>query len=187
MSDEQLVAVAQRGEREDEVFAILVDRLRPKLHSVLRSMGGKEWDIEEAIQWAWVAAYGRLGRFDPSGKALFSTWLCKVARHHLLHLLRKRRRGRYCVEQMAVLCPSSARGPAEEFWRKRALRLAPKCLCRLSRDQRVAIKLRVMRGLHWQEVARRMGCNVEHCRYLVRCGLRILRGESGNLREPEVG
>jgi RNA polymerase sigma-70 factor (ECF subfamily) len=186
MSDEQLVAVAQRGECLDEVYAILYRRLRPKLYGMILSMCGSEWDAEEVVQWAWVTACGRLHRYDPSLGASFSSWLCQVAVNHLRNLHRKQERGRSCLERMDALCPSSVRGPAEKFRRKRAQRRAQRCLCRLSREQRVAVKLRVMQGLHYREVARRMGCTVRHCRYLVTCGLQILRGQSGDLGTPVV-
>ncbi len=186
MSNEQLVVKAQRGECVDEVFVILVRRLRPIVYGLILKMCGNRWDAEEVVQRAWVTACGRLGRYDPALGASFSSWLCQVAVNHLRNLHRKRVRGRCCVEQMAMLCPTSVRGPAEEFWRKLALRRAQKCMCRLSREQRVAVKMHVMRGLHYREVARKLGCDVEHCKYLVKCGLRILRGESGNLREPTI-
>ncbi len=186
MSNEQLVVLAQRGEYLDEAFAILVRRLRGTVYGLILKMCGNRWDAEEVVQRAWVTACGRLHRYDPSRGASFSSWLCQVAVNHLRNLHRKRARGSRCLELMSVLRPSSACGPAEEFWRKRALQRAQRCMCRLSREQRVAVTLRVMRGLHWREVARKLGCNEEHCRYLVRCGLRILRGQSGNLREPGI-
>ena len=186
MSNEQLVVVAQRGECLDEVFAILVRRVGPTVYGLILRMCGKEWDTKEVVQRAWVTACGRLGRYDPARGASFSSWLCQVAVNHLRNLHRKQGRGEQCLKRMAVLCPSSVCGPAEEFWRKRGLRRAQRCMCRLSRDQWVAVKMHIMQGLRYREVARRLGCNEEHCKYLVRCGLRILRGESGNLRGPGV-
>ena len=186
MSDEQLVAVAQGGERLDEVFVILVHRLKGTVYGLILKMCGNESVTEEVVQQAWVIACGRLGRYDPALGASFSTWVCEIAKKYLYKLHRKQGRREQCLKRMAVLCPSSVCGPAEEYWRKWALRLAQKCMCRLSRDQRVAVKLHVMQGLHYREVARKLRCNEEHCKYLVKCGLRILRGESGNLREPTI-
>ncbi len=186
MSDEQLVAVAQRDERLDEVFVILVRRVGPTVDGLILSRCRNESIAEEVVQQAWVSACWWLDRYDPARGASFSTWMCAIARNYLYKLHRKEERGERCLRQMAVLCPSSVCGPAEEFRNRRAQRLAKKCMCRLSRDQQIALKMHVMQGLPYREVARRIGCNEEHCKYLVKCALRILRRQSGNLREPGI-
>src|SRR5688572_214463 len=66
-------------------------RYNERIYRVTRSMLRDDAEAEDVMQQAYVNAYANLRQFN--GRALFSTWLTRIAINEAL--ARLRRRGRY--------------------------------------------------------------------------------------------
>lgn len=88
-TDEQVVSAVLAGERD--LFEVLIRRYNQRLYRVVRGvLHGDEGEIEDVMQQAYVNAYLHLDQF--AGRAMFSTWLTKIALYEALN--RARRLGR---------------------------------------------------------------------------------------------
>jgi RNA polymerase sigma-70 factor (ECF subfamily) len=88
LSDDEVVTRVLAGERE--LFEILMRRYNQRLYRVARGILGDDAEAEDVMQDAFVRAYRHLDQF--AGRALFATWLTRIAVHEAL--ARARRRGR---------------------------------------------------------------------------------------------
>jgi RNA polymerase sigma-70 factor (ECF subfamily) len=84
-------------EGETALFEILMRRYNQRLYRVARAILRDDGEAEDVMQQAYVNAYRHLDQF--AGRAMFSTWLTKIAVHEAL--ARARRLGRF-HEQEAV-------------------------------------------------------------------------------------
>ena len=89
VSDEEVVRRVQAG--ETGLFEVVMRRYNQRLYRVARAIVRDDAEAEDVTQQAYVNAYQHLDQF--AGRALFSTWLTKIAVHEAL--ARARRRGRF--------------------------------------------------------------------------------------------
>lgn len=88
-TDDQVVSAVLAGNQDQ--FEVLIRRYNQRLYRVVRGvLRADEAEVEDVIQQAYVNAYLHLGQFG--GRALFSTWLTKIALYEALS--RARRAGR---------------------------------------------------------------------------------------------
>jgi RNA polymerase sigma-70 factor (ECF subfamily) len=89
LSDEEVVARVLAG--ETAMFEIVMRRHNQRLYRVARAILRDDGEAEDVMQDAYVRAYEHLDQF--AGRAMFSTWLTRIAVHEAL--ARQRRRDRY--------------------------------------------------------------------------------------------
>lgn len=87
LSDEAAVAQARAG--ESDAFRLLVERHSRKVFAVAYRLTGNETDAEDVVQETFLRAYRNLNQFDE--KAIFSSWLYRIASNYALDLLRFRK------------------------------------------------------------------------------------------------
>jgi RNA polymerase sigma-70 factor (ECF subfamily) len=88
MTDEEVVKRVRAG--ETALFEVLMRRYNQRLYRMARSILGNDGEAEDVMQEAYVRAYIHLEQFD--GRAMFSTWLTKIAVHEALARARKRQK-----------------------------------------------------------------------------------------------
>ena len=88
LSDEELVAAAQGGDRS--AMDQLLRRHYDRIYAVCRRVTGGTKDADDACQEALLKITRSLPRFD--GRAAFSTWAYRIATNASLDELRKRNR-----------------------------------------------------------------------------------------------
>lgn len=120
LSDEELVARAQKGDRP--AFAHLVDRHRVSVFNLTFRIVGNREDAEEAAQDVFVRAYRSLDRFR--GDARFATWLYRIAVNVSLSSARRSRRDLSTSslsepedgdDGLPMQIPDTSANPAERF------------------------------------------------------------------------
>src|SRR5256885_8084601 len=87
-SDESLAAAANAGDRG--ALEVLLARHLDRVHAICRRVTGHPEDALDATQEALIAVTRGLQRYD--GRALFTTWLYRVATNAALDELRRRKR-----------------------------------------------------------------------------------------------
>ena len=89
ISDDEVVRRVRAG--ETGLFEVVMRRYNQRLYRVARAILRDDAEAEDVTQQAYVNAYGHLDQF--AGRAMFSTWLTRIAVHEAF--ARARRRGRF--------------------------------------------------------------------------------------------
>ena len=87
-TDEEVIDRVMAGEKE--LYELIMRRYNQRLYRVVRSILRDDDETEDVMQDAYVRAYEHLAQFER--RALFSTWLTRIAVHEALARLRKRNR-----------------------------------------------------------------------------------------------
>jgi RNA polymerase sigma-70 factor (ECF subfamily) len=87
VTDAAAVALARAG--DCDAFRLLVERHSRKLFRLAFRLTGNESDAEDVVQETFLRAYRSLNQFDE--RAVFTSWLYRIATNHALDLLRLRK------------------------------------------------------------------------------------------------
>jgi RNA polymerase sigma-70 factor (ECF subfamily) len=96
ISDEEVVRRVRAG--ETGLFEVVMRRYNQRLYRVARAILRDDAEAEDVTQQTYVNAYRHLDQF--AGRAMFSTWLTRIAVHE--SLARARRRGRFDQQEAVV-------------------------------------------------------------------------------------
>ena len=158
LRDEEVVGRVLAG--ETALFEILMRRYNQRLYRVSRSILRDDAEAEDVMQDAYVRAFEHLNQF--AGKALFSTWLTRIAIHEAL--ARKRRRGR--MEELDALTAngdpmsilkSSAPSPEAGTAQAETRRLLEEAIDHLAETYRTVVVLREVEEMSVAETAESLG------------------------------
>jgi RNA polymerase sigma-70 factor (ECF subfamily) len=160
-------------------FGRLVERHHGTLVAILRQRFGPRAPVEDLVQETLSRTLASLDGFR--GEASFLTWAASIALNLATDGARRDLRRRR-LAPVAPLdradgvpgrepCPADAAGERDEARRARA------ALDRLPAAQRLAVTLRVVESLGYNEVARRLGVREDLARQWVSRGVRALREE----------
>lgn len=171
-ADFALLARARGG--DSAAFAALVERHHVVLASLVRQRGGQRAPVEDILQETFAKALAGMGGFR--GRSSFLTWTAAIALHLATDWSRKeRRRARLApradVETDAIPCPVA--GDAVE--RREESDRARAALDALPQSLRLAVTLRIVEDLTYEEVATRLDAPVPRVRTWVSRGLERLR------------
>jgi RNA polymerase sigma-70 factor (ECF subfamily) len=174
-SDEALAASANSGDRG--ALEVLLARHFDRVHAICRRVTGHPEDALDATQEALIALTRGLHRYD--GRALFTTWLYRVATNAALDELRRRKRRPEPAELDEERSLGSAGGTVESAV---AARLdVDAALATLTPEFRAAVVLRDLCDLDYAEIADVLDVPIGTVRS------RIARGRAAiadQLREP---
>ncbi len=146
--DRALVEAAREGDRR--ALDLLLRRHYDRLAALCRRVTGNDADGQDACQEALIAIVRGLPGFD--GRSAFGTWAYRVAANACLDELRRRRRRPEPVapEEAPVGRWAAVADGAEAVTTRTDLDAA---LATLSPDFRVAVVLRDLCGLSYEEIA----------------------------------
>jgi RNA polymerase sigma-70 factor (ECF subfamily) len=156
----QLVRRSQKGDLD--AFNALVEAYQRQVYNLcLRMLDAAA--AEDAAQEAFITAYRRLDSFRGGS---FRAWLLRIAANTCCDELR-RRRSRPAASLEAALearspsdISSHLSGPEEEALRRELGRHLQQGLAVLPTEQRLAIILRDIHGLSYEELTEALGCSL---------------------------
>ncbi|HHY38108.1 MAG TPA: sigma-70 family RNA polymerase sigma factor [Clostridia bacterium] len=160
-----LVARARRG--DVDAFGALVRTHEKKIYNMAYRMLGNTEDAFDASQEAFTKAFFSLESFR--GTSSFSTWLYRIAANICLDELRRRKRSKILpldaplsLSDGEILreLPSQAETPEQILTRKELLRDIERSILSLSPEHRLAITLRDIQGLSYEEIADLTGASL---------------------------
>lgn len=88
LTDEAIVERVKNGDLAS--FELVMRRYNQRIFRIVRSIVVDENEAEDVVQETYVRAFEHLNQFE--GRALFSTWLTKIAVHEALTRRKKQRR-----------------------------------------------------------------------------------------------
>lgn len=163
--DQQLVERAQRGEKR--AFELLVIKYQRRLARLLSRILRDSADIEDITQEAFVKAYRALPTFR--GESAFYTWLYRIGINtakNFLNSTGKKPKTHSEVEDgdgesmdLAVRVPDY-HTPEAVLMNREILATVNAAVEQLPEELRMAITLREMDGLSYDEIANAMDCPI---------------------------
>lgn len=163
VSVDRLVKKARGG--DEEAFGELVKMYHQRVYNLAYGMVNNAEDAAELAQQTWVKVWNKLGSFKEDAK--FFTWVYRVASNTGLDFLRHRSRLREdvlldgvepAVDPDLDRAASQNPRPDRELAQSEIREMFEKSLECLSPDHRLALTLREVDGLSYEEIAKITGC-----------------------------
>jgi len=161
---DRLIALAKKGDQE--AFGQVVQTFYERVYRVILRVVQNPDDARELSQATWVKAWQRLA--DYQQEARFFTWLYRIAVNTSLDFLRHRRRRPESPLEPVLGEDSDAlaldrqreladeRTPADDLHRAEIRRVFDAALADLSPEHRMALVLREVEGMSYEEIAAAM-------------------------------
>lgn len=162
--DQILVERVQKGDKK--AFDVLVGKYQHKIISLISRYVSDHSEAQDVAQEAFIKAYRALKRFR--GDSAFYTWIYRIAINTAKnHLVAQGRRPPQSdvdaqdAEQYQVDTRLKDRGsPEHELLREEIEQTIHSAISDLPDDLRVAITLREMEGMSYEEIATSMDCPI---------------------------
>ena len=176
-SDTEIVGRVKAG--DTALYEIIMRRYNQRLYRVARAILRDDAETEDVIQDAYVRAYEHLDQFE--GRALFSTWLTRIAVHEALSRLRLRNRNQQLddvghEEHTDMNRIEVSPDPEESASRAELSRLLEEALLELPEQYRTVIVLRDVEGLSTSETAAALDLTEENVKIRLHRGRAAARG-----------
>lgn len=159
LSDEDVVRRIRLG--ETALFEVLMRRYNQRIYRVVRAILKDDADAEDVMQQAYLNAYRHLDQF--AERAMFSTWLTKIAVYEALGRVRKRQPATSLDETTAEgttimdTLRSREADPEQELLAKETTGLLEAAVTALPDALREVFMLRDVEGLSTLETADSLG------------------------------
>ena len=150
LPDLLLIERARGG--EERAIEALIRRYSRRMFRVARSVLPDEDAADSAVQDAYLAAFGDLNRYTPTGK--FAAWLTRLAFNQARALRATVRSGPPAAPRQLAPAPTPASAGADEMQERRALEQA---IGGLPEVFRTVFVLRVVEGISSIETAASLG------------------------------
>jgi RNA polymerase sigma-70 factor, ECF subfamily len=147
-SDEEIVGQVKAG--DTALYEIIMRRYNQRLYRVARAILRDDAEAEDVMQDAYVRAYQHLDQF--AGRALFSTWLTRIAVHEALSRLSKRGRNQQLDDtdldgEISMNMAETSPDPEQRPSRAELSQLLEETLLELPDQYRTVVMLRDVEGL----------------------------------------
>jgi RNA polymerase sigma-70 factor (ECF subfamily) len=160
MDETALVERAAGGDRE--AFSLLYDRHAPFAYNVALRLMNDPDEAEDLAQEVFVTAWRTLPGFR--GGSAFRTWLYRIVVNRGINRIKARRPASEMPDELMVQRSDPARfmvdDPARGMEIAQAETLLNRLLARLDPDRKVAVVLREIEGLSYDEIAAITGAPV---------------------------
>ncbi|HVN36681.1 MAG TPA: sigma-70 family RNA polymerase sigma factor [Myxococcota bacterium] len=147
---------------DHDAFRVLVLRYQGRAYRLAVRLLGDSELARDAVQEAFLKAYGSLGRFE--GRSGFYTWLYRLVFNLCIDLKRRDRSTRHVEwndEVASNVAPESeafpSGGPDEESERGELRQALARAIERLPDEARRTLLLREVDGLSYSEIAKALG------------------------------
>ena len=172
-------------ERKADAVEEWIGRYGTELRRHLQRLLGEAADVDDVLQDVWISATRNPPGGGPDDNV--RAWLYRVATNAALDELARRRRREAVARRGRTAAVGEQAEPASRvpnLGDRARERIREECR-RLPRKQREAVWLRLVDGLEYVEVARRIGSSVDSARANVYQGSKTLRRTLAQLWESE--
>lgn len=173
-TDEQVVERVIAG--EIELYELIMRRHNQRLYRVVRSILRDDHETEDVMQDAYVRAYEHLRQFER--RALFSTWLTRIAVHEALARLRKRNRQQQIdtdKDEGEMFVNSASDDPEQTTSRTQLGEMLEQALLRLPAQYRTVLMLRDVEEMSTADTAEALSLTEENVKVRLHRGRALVR------------
>ena len=176
-SDEEIVERVRGG--DTALYEIIMRRYNQRLYRVARAILRDDAEAEDVMQDAYVRAYQHLDQF--AGRALFSTWLTRIAVHEALSRLRLRNRNQQLDDtgqdgEFSMNMVETSPDPEQNASRAELSRLLEEALLELPEQFRTVVMLRDVEGMSTAETAAALDLTEDNVKVRLHRGRAMARG-----------
>jgi RNA polymerase sigma factor (sigma-70 family) len=171
--------------RDADAFAELYDRYVPRAVGWARRGGVAEPDVVDVVAELFAEAWRSRRRFRDPGDGSAAAWLHGIARHLIARYHRRARVDDSARRRLGMnlhYCDATLDHAVEQVARLDDSDELELAVAGLPPAQATAVRLRVVEGLPYDEIASRLSCTPVTARKHVSLGLRALR----NTLDPEL-
>lgn len=154
LTDEEVVARVRAG--DTHLFEVLIRRYNQRLYRTVRAILQNDADAEDAVQQTYLNAYRHLAQF--AGRAMFSTWLTRIAVYEALSRQRRARDRPLASgdDEQVEHAVSAAPDPERHTYAGELATLLESALAKLPHGYRSVFMLREIDGLNTAETAQQL-------------------------------
>ncbi len=154
MSDD-LAAIKRVIAGDTASFRVLVERYQGAVFCMVRNLLPHPNDYEDIAQEVFLAAYTRLGSYDP-GRAAFSTWLLTIARNKCLNALKRQKP----IVTNGLPEKADQRTPQTNMAEEELSQQLDVALASLPFEQKMAFVLSEVQGFSYEEIGQIEGVSL---------------------------
>jgi RNA polymerase sigma-70 factor (ECF subfamily) len=176
-TDEEVVSRVRGG--DTVLYEIIMRRYNQRLYRVARAILRDDAEAEDVMQDAYVRAYQHLDQF--AGRALFSTWLTRIAVHEALSRLRLRNRNQQLDDtgldgEISMNIVETSPDPEQSASRAELSQLLEEALLDLPEQYRTVVMLRDVEGMSTEETATALDLTEDNVKIRLHRGRAMARG-----------
>ncbi|MBI5816346.1 MAG: sigma-70 family RNA polymerase sigma factor [Nitrospinae bacterium] len=186
MDETQTIEKAREG--DTEAFRILFDKHKGFVWNVAVRMSGDTDEAEDIAQDVFVSAWKNLPAFR--GGSSFSTWIYRITVNRVLNGARKKNLAMELKDEAARIAGPEIfikDNPAAQTEKDDAEKTLMTILSRLSPERRIAVILREIEGLSYEEIAEATGAPVGTVRSRIARGRNDLAQIAGEMERENEG
>jgi len=181
MEEAELIQRAKQGDLD--CFNRLVERYQREVYNLCLRMLGNAPAAEDATQDAFFSAFRGIGKFRGGS---FRAWLFRIAANACrdqLRLLRRRPTTSLDTLPLELEFDQRTLSPEDDALRQELGEEIKRALAALPPDQRLAVILRDIEGLDYEEIAQATGSSLGTVKSRINRGRARLRDHLGQYRE----
>jgi RNA polymerase sigma-70 factor (ECF subfamily) len=176
LSDQEVVDRVRAG--ETALYEVIMRRYNQRLYRIARAILHDDAEAEDVMQDAYVRAYAHLDQF--SGRALFSTWLSRIAVHESLARLRARDRNPQLDStetdgELSMKMTGQSPNPEQSASNTQLRELLEQAVLKLPERYRTVIMLRHIEELSTSETAEALDLTEENVKVRLHRGHSMIR------------
>ncbi|MBI3664761.1 MAG: sigma-70 family RNA polymerase sigma factor [Acidobacteria bacterium] len=168
LQDQELELVEELREGREEAFACLMSVYQQPIYNFVYRLLEDSGDAADVTQEVFLKVFRKIGEFR--GDCSLKTWIYRIAVHEASNLRRwffRHRRGEFSLEEnhegraafLDVLVDTQE-NQYEQVLRQERMRAVEKALFQLKESFRVAVVLRDIEGLSYEEIAEITGVSL---------------------------
>ncbi|MFC8685208.1 RNA polymerase sigma factor [Brevibacillus porteri] len=175
--DREVIAEVLQGNKE--AYALIVNKYKGKIASILRRTLHHSHDAEDMVQEVFIKAYYSLPDYKPNYS--FSAWLYRIAINRGIDELRKRKR-MPSVTEMDVEVKDECAIPEEDYLEKEQRHALRQQMMTLDKNHRTILDLHYLQQLSYREIGNILSLSVDTVRMRLSYARKKLRDQ---LSKPE--
>ena len=178
LSDYDIVCSCLRGNKDD--FAILVDRYKNLVFSVISRMTNNPDEYADLAQEVFLKVYKNLDKYRPDYH--FSTWIIRVTTNHIIDIRRKHK-----IESVSLddteLPIASGKSAEEEYLHSEKIQELSRLINSLPEIYRLPIALYHQHNMSYQEIADSLDLSMSKVKNRIFRGRRMLKEMLEDMKE----
>ena len=176
-TDQEIVDRVKSG--QTALYEIIMRRYNQRLYRVARAILRDDAEAEDVMQDAYVRAYQHLDQF--AGRALFSTWLTRIAVHEALRRIRSRNRNQQLEDtvedgELRMNVAETSPDPEQTASRAELGLFLEEAVLSLPEQYRVVVMLRDVEELSTTETAAALDLTEPNVKVRLHRGRAMARG-----------